>query len=225
MLLVGRMVHLNFAFVTNNLLLASNRMQVLRCVRRKDDGMRLLLSSQAERLFPEEVNIIYDSKCNVCKLEIDFLARRDATKINVGAPRLKMTDLEARDEDGNFRYDPNDLANGGITYEEGLKAIHAVTADGKVIRGVPVFALAYEQVQLGWLFKVTTWPIVKHLVEIGYRLFAKYRTTITRGATIETLVQEYEQKMLLQQQIIRNNEENDCNICRQQKETFRHSQS
>ena len=51
--------------------------------------------NKATRLFPEEVNIIYDSKCNICKLEIDFLAKRDAEKINVGAPKLKMTDLES----------------------------------------------------------------------------------------------------------------------------------
>ena len=51
--------------------------------------------NKATRLFPEEVNIIYDSKCNICKLEIDFLAKRDAEKINVGAPKLKMSDLES----------------------------------------------------------------------------------------------------------------------------------
>ena len=51
--------------------------------------------NEAARLFPEEVNIIYDSKCNKCKLEIDFLAKRDAEKINVGAPKLKMTELES----------------------------------------------------------------------------------------------------------------------------------
>jgi len=147
------------------------------------------------RLFPEEVNIIYDSKCNVCKLEIDFLARRDTKKINVGAPKLKMTDLEAED------YDPSDPANGGISYETGMAAIHAVKADGTVVKGVPVFALAYEQVRLGWLFKITTWPVVKQIVNIGYNLFAKYRTNFTRGASIDCLVKEYEAKKALQRKI------------------------
>ena len=155
------------------------------------------------RLFSEEVNIIYDSKCNVCKLEIDFLARRDAEKINVGNPKLKMTDIEA-DE-----YDILDPANGGVSYEEGMKAIHAVTSDGKVLKGVPVFSLAYEQVQLGWLFKVTTWPIVKQLVDVGYNIFAKYRTNLTRGASVETLVQQYEEKKKLEQRI----KDDDCEVC------------
>lgn len=157
-----------------------------------------------DRLFPEEVNIIYDSKCNVCKMEIDFLAKRDAKKINIGAPKLKMTDLEADN------YNPENPENAGITYEEGLAAIHAVTADGKIIKGVPVFALAYEQVQLGWLFKVTTWPVAKQVVEMLYNIFAKFRTNLTRGASIDALVKEYEAKKSLQQEI----DDDNCDSCK-----------
>lgn len=163
--------------------------------------------NENSRLFPEEVNIIYDSKCNVCKLEIDFLARRDSEKINIGAPKLKMTDLE--DES----YNADDPANAGITYKDGLAAIHAVTSDGKIIKGVPVFALAYEKVQLGWLFKITTWPIVKQIVDIGYRAFAKYRTNLTRGASIESLVQAYEAKRTLKREMDQQN----CDTCESKK--------
>jgi predicted DCC family thiol-disulfide oxidoreductase YuxK len=164
------------------------------------------INTEPKRLFPEELNIIYDSKCNVCKLEMDFLVRRDAEKVNIGAPKLKLTDLEGK------TYNENDPANGGVSYREGMSAIHAVTADGKVIRGVPVFALAYDQVKLGWLFKVTTWPLVKQLVEIGYVTFAKYRTYVTRGASIDSLVVAYEQKKSLQKEI----EESSCNdnVCK-----------
>ena len=161
------------------------------------------IQSANGRLFPEEINIIYDSKCNVCKLEIDYLARRDSEKINVGAPKLKMTDLEA---DG---YDPNNPANGGVSYESGLKAIHGITSDGKVFQGVPVFRKAYEQVKLGWLFQVTTWPVFKQLVDVGYVLFAKYRTNLTRGSSVETLVLEYEAKKALELKM----KEEDCEVC------------
>ena len=176
-------------------------------------------SSMAEvnRLFPEELNIIYDSKCNVCKLEIDFLERRDAklaasataaagvsssssdTILNGGLKqrKLKMTDIESDN------YNPQDPANGGVTYERGMKAIHAVTADGKVISGVPVFASAYELVNLGWIFKFTQWPIFNTVVDWGYDFFAKYRTNITRGSSLEDLVRAYEEKnkiLLLKEQ-------------------------
>ena len=145
-----------------------------------------------ERLFPEEINIIYDGKCNVCKLEMDFLAKRDAHIVNVGAPKLKLTDIESP------TYNKDDPANGGVSYKEGMMAIHAITADGRVIKGVPVFLLAYEKVNLGWLFRITTWPVVKQIVEMGYVLFAKYRTNLTRGATIDTLVEQYEAREELQ---------------------------
>ncbi|KAL3930456.1 MAG: hypothetical protein SGARI_004477 [Bacillariaceae sp.] len=99
----------------------------------------------SERLFAEELNVLYDSKCNVCKLEMEWLAKRD-TRLNPDQPKLKLTDLE----DANF--DPKDPSNGGINYETGMAAIYAVKANGDVLKGVPAFALAYEQVNLGWLW-------------------------------------------------------------------------
>lgn len=158
--------------------------------------------SKTQRLFDEDINIIYDGRCNVCKLEIDFLSRRDTTKINIGQPRLKMTDLEDS-------YDPSDPANGGIDYGTGMAAIHAVTAEGKVVKGVPVFALAYEKVGLGWVFRITKWPVVRKIVDVAYVIFAKYRTNLTRGASIDVLVREYEQKRALEQKM----QEGNCVAC------------
>lgn len=155
------------------------------------------------RLFPEDLNIIYDGKCNVCKLEMDFLSKRDAHKVNIGAPKLKLTDLEDA-------YDENDPANGGVSYKEGMKAIHAITAEGKVIKGVPVFLMAYEQVNLGWLFRVTTWPVVKQIVEMGYIIFAKYRTNLTRGASVDTLVEQYERRREMLKKMQNSCDENRC---------------
>lgn len=164
-------------------------------------------SSRADQnnLFSEEINIIYDSKCNVCKLEMDFLARRDE-KINTNGRKLKLTDLEAED------YNPNDPKNGGVTYADGIKAIHAVKGNGEVVKGVPVFSLAYEKVKLGWIFKITTWPIVKEIVDIGYTLFCRYRTNITRGASVESLIKEYESRKALEREMTK---AADCNECQQ----------
>jgi predicted DCC family thiol-disulfide oxidoreductase YuxK len=154
-----------------------------------------------KRLFEEELNIIYDSKCNVCKLEIDFLARRDSKLAS--SRKLKMTDLECP------AYNPKDPSNGGVSYEQGMAAIHAVTADGKVINGVPVFSAAYQLVEMGWLLKFTEWPILKDVVIWGYNLFAKYRTNITRGSSLEDLVEAYNFKLSVQEAQL--NE--DCSAC------------
>lgn len=152
-----------------------------------------MLSTEAkpsQRLFSEELNILYDSKCNVCKLEIDFLRRRDE-RLHGSAAMLKFTDLESDD------YDGEDPANGRIDYETGMKAMHGVTPEGKVIVGVPVFHLAYKHVGLGWLLAVTNVPILKGIFDLGYDIFAAYRTRVTRGQSVPELVEAYRQKKQL----------------------------
>lgn len=166
----------------------------------------LSINSNAKRLFPEELNILYDSKCNVCKLEMEWLAKRDV-RINTGDnkmqhPKLKLTDLEGA------AFDPKDPANGGIDYETGMAAIYAVTADGKVLTGVPAFALAYDKVGLGWLWGIYNVPGVKLVFNWGYDVFAKYRTRLTRGSSLEELVELHLQK---QRQL---EEQDDCESCR-----------
>eukprot|EP00980_Cylindrotheca_fusiformis_P002170 scaffold497_cov97-Cylindrotheca_fusiformis.AAC.1 len=157
------------------------------------------------RLFPEELNIIYDSKCNICNFEINFLANRDEriSGSTTTTRKLRMTDIE--DEN----YNPDDPANGGISYAKGMSAMHAVTADGRVMEGVPVFSSAYELVGLGWLFKFTEWPVLKNIVRWGYDVFARYRTNVTRGSSLEELIQAYEAKQKLEN----SQTESDCQTC------------
>lgn len=117
-----------------------------------------------------------------------------------------MTDLECPS------YNPNDACNGGVSYEKGMAAIHAVTADGQVIQGVPVFSSAYQLVELGWLFKCTEWPILKDLFIWGYELFAKYRTNFTRGSNLDDLVEAYYAQKALED-AKKNGKEEDCSAC------------
>lgn len=162
-------------------------------------------TSTPDRLFPEELNILYDSKCNVCNLEINFLRRRDQ-KLNGDQPKLKFTDLESS------RYDDQDPANAFVDYEKGMKAMHAVKPNGKLMVGVPVFSEAYKQVNLGWLFAITRVPGFNWLADRGYDLFAKYRTIITRGKSVDNLVEVYKEKrLLMEKQKDRANSE--CDSC------------
>jgi predicted DCC family thiol-disulfide oxidoreductase YuxK len=159
--------------------------------------------SGRNRLFPEELNIIYDSKCNVCKLEIDFLRRRDLKK-HQQHPKLRFTDIE------DVSYNPKDAANCEISYERGMAAMHAVTADGKVIQGVPVFQMAYQKVGLGWLVAIAEVPFFRKWLDRAYDVFAKYRTKVTRGQSLESLVQVYREKKELEE----HKESADCQTCR-----------
>jgi len=116
------------------------------------------------------------------------------------ARKVKLTDLE------DPAFDPNDPANGGINYETGMAAIYAVTANGKILKGVPAFALAYEQVGLGWLWGIYNVPGMRQLINLGYDIFAKYRTRLTRGSSLEELVRLHREKNVLENA-------NDCERC------------
>ena len=76
-----------------------------------------------------------------------MLARRDA-RLHGSKRMIKLTDIESD------KFDPNDPANGGVSYAKGMSAINAVHRDGRVIEGPQVFLKAYELVGLGWLFKL-----------------------------------------------------------------------
>jgi predicted DCC family thiol-disulfide oxidoreductase YuxK len=102
-----------------------------------------------------------------------------------------MTDLESDD------YNPSDPANGNVSYAKALADIHAVTSDGKLIKGVDVFALAYQQVGLG---HITKWPLIEPVAQFGYEIFAKYRTVLTRGSSMDSLIEAYEEKKALEQE-------------------------
>ena len=159
-------------------------------------------------LFPEQLNIIYDSKCSICKLEMDFLARRDAKLSgSLGPKKIRLTDIESDS------YDADDPVNGGVTYERGMAAIHAVTSDGRVIEGPSVFSKAYALVELGWLFKFTEWRIMKPFVQWGYEVFANYRTIVTRGETLEDLYAAKKKKKKKKNMLYQNGKDEECDMC------------
>lgn len=139
---------------------------------------------------PERLNIIFDSKCSVCQFEVDYLKSRINDHFG-GSQMIRFTDLEA--EEG---YDESNPANGGVTYEMGMRSFHAVKPDGEVLHGVPVFREAYDIVDQAWVWEVTKWPIIGSLASIGYDLFAKIRTPLTRGSSVEDLIDEHYKETL-----------------------------
>jgi len=149
----------------------------------------LLLSSTSEgELFPERLNIIYDSKCSVCQWEVDNLTylMSKLPEPEKQSKLIRFTDLES--EDG---YDEADPANGGITYEEGMKSFRAVRSNGSTIKGIDVFKEAYSIVQFGWIWKWTNTPWLCAIADWGYNIFASFRTDVTRGSRVEDLIERH----------------------------------
>lgn len=111
------------------------------------------------------LTLLYEQACPLCSMEIDNLKVRD----NKGL--LYFVDISAPDFDAKSY---------GIPLHDLLTAIHAVKADGSIVKGVEVFRLAYGAVGLGWLTLPTGWPILKPLFDRAYVHLARNRHRISK---------------------------------------------
>jgi predicted DCC family thiol-disulfide oxidoreductase YuxK len=125
-----------------------------------------------------ELTLLYDGGCPLCLREVRFLKQRDQQR-HPGAERLTFVDIDAAD------YDP--ARHGGISYREAMGRIHAIGADGTVLRDVAVFRQAYALIGLGWLYAPTGWPLLAPLVNRLYGLWASARLPLTRRPCLEEL--------------------------------------
>jgi predicted DCC family thiol-disulfide oxidoreductase YuxK len=80
--------------------------------------------------------LLYEKACPLCKLEVDNLKVRNSRDM------LRFADVSASG------FDPTPY---GVPMSDLLDAIHATTADGRLVKGVEVFRFAYGAVGLGWL--------------------------------------------------------------------------
>ncbi|MFZ9850588.1 MAG: thiol-disulfide oxidoreductase DCC family protein [Vulcanococcus sp.] len=145
------------------------------------------MSSSATSPFPTstaapgdgpQLTLLFDGGCPLCLREVTFLQRRDR-RLHPAAPRLAFVDINAAD------YDP--AANGGISYREAMGRIHALAADGQVLRDVAVFREAYRLIGLGWLYAPSAWPVLRPLADGLYGLWARWRLPLTRRPNLDQL--------------------------------------
>ena len=52
---------------------------------------------------------------------------------------------------------------------------------------MPVFQAAYDAVGLGWVWRVYDNPLAAKVLDVGYDLFARFRTDLTRGSSLQAL--------------------------------------
>ena len=53
---------------------------------------------------------------------------------------------------------------------------------------MPVFQAAYAAVGLGWVWAVYDNPFAARFLDLGYSIFARFRTDLTRGSSLDALV-------------------------------------
>jgi len=125
-----------------------------------------------------QLTLLYDGGCPLCVREVSFLRRRDQ-RLHPQAPRLAFVDIDAAD------YDP--AAHGGISYRQAMGRIHALGADGQILRDVAVFRAAYQLIGLGWLYAPSGWPGLRQLSDGLYGLWARWRLAVTGRPSLDQL--------------------------------------
>jgi len=128
------------------------------------------------------VNLLYDGDCPLCLREVNFLTKKDA-----GRGIVKFTDIA----DLNYRAEDN----GGVDFETAMGRIHAVMADGTVIKNVEVFQKVYEALGIGWMYAPTKWPVIGPLINKLYDLWADKRLAMTGRSSLTEVMTERQQKL------------------------------
>lgn len=111
------------------------------------------------------IEMFFDGDCPLCRRETRFLQKLDRRQ------RIRFTNIAASD------FDPESV---GKTYDELMAEIHGRLHDGSWLTGVEVFRRLYGSVGFGPIVLLTRLHVVKQLLDIGYRLFAKNRLKLTR---------------------------------------------
>jgi predicted DCC family thiol-disulfide oxidoreductase YuxK len=114
---------------------------------------------------PEQIDLLFDSKCPICMMEVEFLRKRDIHN------KIRFTDLQSAD------YNPAD--HGNVQFAEGMRKIRAVLPDKTVVMGVEVFRQTYDAIGLGWIFSVTKLPVIGYIADFIYDVWAENRLRLT----------------------------------------------
>ncbi|GAB3090907.1 DUF393 domain-containing protein [Aestuariicella hydrocarbonica] len=113
------------------------------------------------------LTLFYDSRCPLCALEMQALAARDTQQ------KLQLVDIwQPGFADRYPAIDPA-AAN---------RLLHALDERGNLLLGLDVTARAWSLVGItryNWL----RWPLIKPVADVGYRLFARHRYSLSRLLT------------------------------------------
>lgn len=135
-----------------------------RLTRPRDPALRLRIVFAEPMQSQQQIEVFFDGDCPLCVREASFLRKRDRDQ------RILFSDISAPDFDA---------ASTGIAWEQLMDRIHGRLPDGTVVEGVEVFRRLYTAIGWGWLVPATRVAGISHLLDLGYRLFAKNRLKLT----------------------------------------------
>lgn len=110
------------------------------------------------------LTIYYDGRCPLCAAEMKQLSEFDA------AGRLALEDINARDFHDRFPH---------IDPVEADRYLHGEYASGEMVYGLDVTQQAWAIVGHHRWLKLLRLPVIRWFADIGYLLFARYRSQIS----------------------------------------------
>jgi len=128
-----------------------------------------------------KIKLLYDGECPLCVKEVNLLSKKDA-----GRGLVKFVDIA----DPNY----NAADNANIDYETAMGRIHAVMADGSIVKNVEVFRRVYEILGMGWIYAPTKLPVIGFIVDRIYDLWASLRLFLTGRPSLKTIMSDRAQK-------------------------------
>jgi len=105
------------------------------------------------------VEYLYDGACSTCRNLRGALAAAQKGK-GEGARKVRFIDLS---RDDGAAYVESDHA--GVSWEDAMRELHAVTRQGEVLKGTEALNTLYDAAGLGWLARAAQLPGVAGLVE------------------------------------------------------------
>lgn len=111
-----------------------------------------------------DIEVFYDGECPLCMREINMLKRKDKDN------KILFTDIASNE------FKASDL---GLSQKNLMDKIHGRMPDGDIIKGVEVFRQLYHAVGYKKIVKLTKLPIISHLLDLAYIVFAKNRLRFT----------------------------------------------
>lgn len=111
------------------------------------------------------MTIFYDASCPLCNAEMHNLMLRNTEDL------LQFVDASEAGFESPLQ---------GVTQADLMNLIHARCADGRVVKGVEVFRLAYGAVGMGWLTAPTAWPVLKQMADRAYPWVVRHRYRFPR---------------------------------------------
>ena len=125
------------------------------------------MNTQSVRIlpYPALVEVFFDGECPLCMREINLLRRLDRD-----TNHIVFTDISAAD----FRPEKYNKTMSGF-----MERIQGRLPEGQWIEGVEVFRQLYSAVGFERFIPITRLPVVRQLLHLGYRIFAKFRLRLT----------------------------------------------